>query len=89
MVRPVESDPPEPLRPHDPRVVHAHGTPRELGKQRVAEREEKGRPGERKPPKEPPQGDTVILHGEAEAKQEEEHEGNSSSVPMRHLDVEG
>lgn len=89
MVRPVEPDPPDPLRRVDPKVKRPDATPDKLAYQSVEERPRRGREQSQAKPKRPLRSDEVILHETDEETKPEPTEPPKAPSHPEHIDVEG
>jgi len=89
MVRPVEPEPPDPLRRVDSKVKRPDETPDKLAYQSVEERQRRGREHSQPKPEEPVRGDEVILHETEEDAKPEPDEPPEAPSRSEHIDVEG
>jgi hypothetical protein len=89
MVRPVESEPPDPLRRVDSKVKRPDATPDKLAYQSVEERQRRGREQSHPKAEEPVRGDEVILHETEEEPEPTPTEPPKAPSRSEHIDVEG
>jgi hypothetical protein len=89
MVRPVEPEPPAPLRRVDAKVKRPDATPDKLAYQSVEERPRRGREQPGAKPKRSLPSDEVILHEAEEETNPEPSEPPEAPARSKHIDVEG